>query len=73
MLKIGIITGSTRPNRKSLDVATWMARLRPGTPIRSVNRGRSVSSSKAIDAFRAPEVRGCRGGLWMFMSNAWNL
>src|SRR5712692_7211167 len=23
MLKVGIITGSTRPNRKSLDVATW--------------------------------------------------
>src|SRR5947199_8690727 len=24
MLKVGIITGSTRPNRKSLDVATWV-------------------------------------------------
>jgi NAD(P)H-dependent FMN reductase len=24
MLKIGIITGSTRPNRKSLDVANWV-------------------------------------------------
>ena len=24
MLKIGIITGSTRPNRKSLDVAKWV-------------------------------------------------
>src|SRR3989449_7446602 len=24
MLKIGIISGSTRPNRKSLDVATWV-------------------------------------------------
>src|SRR5437667_12344318 len=23
MLKVGIITGRTRPNRKSLDVATW--------------------------------------------------
>ena len=24
MLKVGIITGSTRPNRKSLDVAKWV-------------------------------------------------
>jgi NAD(P)H-dependent FMN reductase len=24
MLKVGIITGSTRPNRKSLDVAEWV-------------------------------------------------
>src|SRR5213593_3917738 len=24
MLKIGIITGSTRPNRKSLDIAKWV-------------------------------------------------
>jgi NAD(P)H-dependent FMN reductase len=24
MLKVGIVTGSTRPNRKSLDVATWV-------------------------------------------------
>jgi NAD(P)H-dependent FMN reductase len=27
MLKVGIITGSTRPNRKSLDVATWVLSL----------------------------------------------
>jgi len=23
MLKVGIITGSTRPNRKSLEIARW--------------------------------------------------
>ena len=27
MLKIGIITGSTRPNRKSLDVANWVLEI----------------------------------------------
>jgi NAD(P)H-dependent FMN reductase len=27
MLKIGIITGSTRPNRKSLDVAKWVLEI----------------------------------------------
>jgi NAD(P)H-dependent FMN reductase len=27
MLKIGIITGSTRPNRKSLDVARWVLEI----------------------------------------------
>src|SRR4051794_21005778 len=27
MLKIGIITGSTRPNRKSLDVANWVLQI----------------------------------------------
>src|SRR5437763_5273900 len=27
MLKVGIITGSTRPNRKSRDVATWVLEI----------------------------------------------
>ena len=36
--------------------ATWIARLRPGTPTSSVKRGKSVSSSNAIDALRAPGV-----------------
>ena len=27
MLKVGIITGSTRPNRKSLEVARWVLEI----------------------------------------------
>ena len=27
MVKVGIITGSTRPNRKSLDVAKWVLEI----------------------------------------------
>jgi NAD(P)H-dependent FMN reductase len=39
MLKVGIITGSTRPNRKSLEVARWVLEIAQRA------RTRSTSSS----------------------------